>query len=368
MKSKVLTGLMIGGLVLFGACGGRSGPEPPPELPPLSEKPAPVSPGPLVVVKDLNQVCLRVLVAKNAAVLRRVKQRLKQGEQFVTLVKKFSTAGPIERGGLLGCFNQARLDPGLARVVSRLKVGQVGGPILTRYGPTLVQRTTHYHFLLAQRLAERREYDRAVKQYRQDLALNPDRAASWHGLGMIYLKRDRQDLARRCLARAVALDHNDREAAVALARLKASFRAPETGGRVLVAVRDGVSVMSAPAPPARVVFRLPRHEPVKVLLKRGEQYYVSDWRGKKGWAHAGGFAPGPYVLITDPTAKLRRRPDSRARVAYVCVATSVLRVVGRRGRWLKLKLDAKRTGWILQDQVFGAGPHLARLISRRPRK
>jgi SH3-like domain-containing protein len=368
LKSKVLTGLLIGGLVLFGACGGRSGPEPPPELPSLSQDPTPAPSGPLVVVNDLNQACLRVLVAKNVSDLRRIKLRLKQGEHFVTLVKKYSTAGPIERGGLLGCFDLARLDPGLARTVSRLKIGQVGGPILTQFGPTLVQRTTHYHYQLARRLAERREDDRAIKEYRLDLALNPDRAASWRGLGMLYLKQGRRDLARRHLARAVALDPKNREAAVTLARLRASFAAPQTGGRFLVTVRDGVSVMSAPAPPAQVVFRLPRHAPVRVLLTRGGHYYVSNWRGKKGWALAAGFAPGPYVMITDSAAKLRRRPNPRARVAFVCVASSVLQVVGRRGRWLKLKLDPKRSGWILQDQVFGAGPHLARLVGRRQPK
>jgi tetratricopeptide (TPR) repeat protein len=340
----------------------------PAQLPSLSQDPAPAPAGPLVVVKDLNQVCLRVLVAKNASALRQIRRRLQQGEHFVELVKKSSTAGPIERGGLLGCFELSRLAPNLAKTVSRLKIGQVGGPILTRYGPTLVQRTTHYHYRLARRLAERRQYDRAVKEYRRDLALNPDRAASWRDLGLLYMRRGRRAQARQCLARARALDPKDQEAAVNLARLKAGQPTADTGGRILVAARDGVSAMSAPSPPARVVFQLPKHAPVKVIIQRGEHYYVGDWRGKKGWVHAGALAPGPYVMVTDEAARLRRRPEPRARVAYVCVATSVLRVIDRRGPWLKLKLDAKRSGWIHQDHVFGAGPHLTGLVGRRQKK
>lgn len=369
-RSKTLVALGVGSLMSLAlvACSGSSSDVSPPELPPLTSLPRPRATGPLVVVKDLDRACIRVLVAKNPATVRLVKRRLGQGEHFVNLVRRYSKAGPVARGGLLGCYNLARLDPGLARAVTRLKIGQVGGPILTRYGPTLIQRTTHYHFRLASQLEARRIFDRAEAQYRRDLTLNPDRAASWRGLARLTVKRGRPELARRYLARALALDPRDQESAVTLARLKAAGAATPAAGRFLVARRDGASALSAPRPPARVVFHLPRHTPVKVVSRSATHYFVRNWRGQRGWIVASALAPGPYVMVTEESAALRRRPDPKSRVAYVCVASSVLRVLERRGPWLKLSLDPKRSGWIHRKDLFGVGPHLSALISRRKTK
>lgn len=369
-RSNTLVAVGVSALasLALGACSGSSSAVSPPELPPLTSQPRPKAAGPLVVVKDLDRACLRVLVAKNPATVRLVKSRLARGEHFVDLVRRYSRAGPVKRGGLLGCYNVARLDPALSRAVTRLKVGQVGGPILTRYGPTLVQRTTHYHFRLARQLEARRIFDRAEVQYRKDLALNPDRAASWRGLGRLTLKRGRPDLARRYLARALALNPRDQEAAVTLARLKAAGTATPAAGRFLVARQDGASALSAPQPPARVVFHLPRHAPVKVVSRSPTHYFVQNWRGQRGWIVASAVAPGPYVMVTEESAALRRRPDPKSKVAYVCVASSVLRVLERRGPWLKLSLDPKRSGWIHRKDLFGVGPHLSALTSRRKTK
>ncbi|MBU0514119.1 MAG: tetratricopeptide repeat protein [Proteobacteria bacterium] len=352
----------------LGACSGSSSAVSPPELPPLTSRPRPSASGPLVVVKDLDRACIRVLVAKSPAAVRLIRRRLRRGEHFVDLVRRHSKAGPVERGGLLGCYNLARLDPNLARAVARLKVGRVGGPILTRYGPTLVQRTTHYHFRLARQFEARGIFARAEVQYRKDLALNPDRVASWRGLGRLSLKQGRRDLARKYLARALALNPRDQEAAVILARLKASGRARPAAGRFLVARQDGASALSAPLPPTRVVFHLPRYAPVKVVSRSPTHFFVQNWRGRRGWIVASALAPGPYVMVTEESAGLRRRPDPKSKVAYVCVVSSVLRVLERRGPWLKLSLDTKRSGWIHRKNLFGVGPHLSALISRRKTK
>ena len=62
-------------------------------------------------------------------------KRIKKGEDFSELAKKFSKdRGSAEMGGDLGFFGKGRMVPEFEKVVFGLKTGEVSGPVKTRFG------------------------------------------------------------------------------------------------------------------------------------------------------------------------------------------------------------------------------------------
>jgi len=69
-----------------------------------------------------------------------VKKRLEAGESFAELARAYSEDPSAERGGDLGFLAPGDIrDPRLAQAVSSLKVGVIGGPVLSSYGYHLLQ-------------------------------------------------------------------------------------------------------------------------------------------------------------------------------------------------------------------------------------
>ena len=369
MASSVISRrLFVAILLLSLAAGGclksmtTKSPAPPPEIvPSVTARPKARPPAaPLIVVEDMDRYCLRVLVAKNMAIARRVKASLRRGGSFVEMVRRYSVAGPKHRGGYLGCYPAGRLSPKLARTVRKLKVGQVSGVMYTPQGPALVQRTTNRHLDLGLQLYQRRQYDRAVSALKRDLKLNPDRAEAWRLLGLIYAKQGKAKAAKRALGRAVSLNATDRQSAAKLIRLhltKAAKTAPKGGKQLyLVARKDATPVRSAPAADSSVKFNLPLHGPVRITGQEKRYYAVADWMGRSGWVDMDSLGTVPFVIVTTELATARRKPDHGAKRAFVVVKSTILKVNGRQSQWILVKLDEKRVGWLHQSDVFGVGP------------
>lgn len=67
-------------------------------------------------------------------------KRIKKGEDFSELAKKFSKdRGSVEAGGDLGFFGRGRMVPEFEKVVFGLKSGEVSGPVKTRFGYHIVK-------------------------------------------------------------------------------------------------------------------------------------------------------------------------------------------------------------------------------------
>ncbi len=69
-----------------------------------------------------------------------LKEKLKKGEDFAALAKKFSSGPSRFSGGDLGQFGPGQMIPAFEKAISGAKVGEVVGPIETQFGYHIIRR------------------------------------------------------------------------------------------------------------------------------------------------------------------------------------------------------------------------------------
>ncbi len=67
-------------------------------------------------------------------------EKLKEGDAFSELAKKFSKCPSASLGGDLGLIDLSRLDPDFAEEAEKLKIGEISKAVKTRFGYHLIQR------------------------------------------------------------------------------------------------------------------------------------------------------------------------------------------------------------------------------------
>lgn len=70
-----------------------------------------------------------------------VEAKLKKGEKFEDLAKKYSTDGTAQKGGDLGWFNTGKMDPTFEAAAYKLKVNEVSEPVKTQFGYHIIKKT-----------------------------------------------------------------------------------------------------------------------------------------------------------------------------------------------------------------------------------
>lgn len=85
--------------------------------------------------------CASHILVKTQAEAEKLKGRLKQGENFAQLAKKFSTCPSAKKGGDLGEFRKGAMVPAFDKAVfaKGSETKDVIGPVKTKFGYHLIQ-------------------------------------------------------------------------------------------------------------------------------------------------------------------------------------------------------------------------------------
>jgi peptidyl-prolyl cis-trans isomerase SurA len=129
------------------------------------ERERPGVPGAQVVQSHARHILLRPSpqLSEAAAVARLAdyKKRIESGSaEFATLARENSQDGSAKQGGDLGWTNPGQFVPEFEEALDDLKPGQIGGPLISRFGVHLVQLLERREATLSQR--EQREMARNV--------------------------------------------------------------------------------------------------------------------------------------------------------------------------------------------------------------
>ena len=81
-----------------------------------------------------------ILVEKQSQALK-VAEELKEGADFGSLARKYSTCPSSKRGGDLGIFGRGQMVRDFENAAYALKVGEVSVPVKTQFGYHIIKRT-----------------------------------------------------------------------------------------------------------------------------------------------------------------------------------------------------------------------------------
>jgi len=81
------------------------------------------------------------ILVKDLAQANDLLQKIKQGSQFETLAREFSSCPSKSAGGDLGWFGPGKMVPAFESAVKKLSPGSVGDVVQTQFGYHLIKCT-----------------------------------------------------------------------------------------------------------------------------------------------------------------------------------------------------------------------------------
>ncbi len=115
--------------------------------------------------------------------------------------------------------------------------------------------------------------------------------------------------------------------------------------------KDGVNLRSGPDTKYSVLFELPAGYPLKVLSKKGQWLKVSDFEKDQGWIYAPLVSKSRYVIVTVKEGNVRSGPGVNYGKVGSVVREVILKQTGRQGDWIKFE-HPRLKGWIHSKLVW----------------
>ncbi len=116
-------------------------------------------------------------------------------------------------------------------------------------------------------------------------------------------------------------------------------------------VKDGVNLRSGPSTQNDVLYQLPAGYPLKVLSKKGKWLKVSDFENDKGWVFSSLVSKTPYVIVKVKECNARSGPGTNYKKIGTFAREVILKKIGRKGEWLKV-YHPQLTGWVHSKLVW----------------
>lgn len=81
------------------------------------------------------------ILVKDQALARELQKRLKQGADFSSLARDYSTCPSKSKGGDLGWFGSGKMVPEFERACSNMGIGSISEVVRTQFGFHLIKLT-----------------------------------------------------------------------------------------------------------------------------------------------------------------------------------------------------------------------------------
>jgi SH3-like domain-containing protein len=117
--------------------------------------------------------------------------------------------------------------------------------------------------------------------------------------------------------------------------------------------KDGVNIRSGPATDKPVVMEVFRGFPLRVLEKKGNWLKVSDYENDSGWINKDMTENTKTVIVVAKTsANMRQEADGKSAKIADVVPGVVLQLLKEQGEWRQVKHSGGTTGWLHKTLIW----------------
>jgi SH3-like domain-containing protein len=124
-------------------------------------------------------------------------------------------------------------------------------------------------------------------------------------------------------------------------------------GEMASIAKDRINIRSGPGTNYELLWQLYKDYPVKILEKKGDWAKTMDYENDIGWIHRSLLSKTHTVIVTVDKANIRTGPGAQYGIAFKAEQGVIFYLVGRKGKWLKIRYLNAYEGWIRQDLVWG---------------
>ena len=117
---------------------------------------------------------------------------------------------------------------------------------------------------------------------------------------------------------------------------------------------NAVVLYDAPSRAAKPLFVVSMHYPLEVIATSGTWVKVRDHAGALSWIEKKALGDKRMVLVTDPVAEARQRPEEGAPAAFSATQNVALELLETAPNgWLRVRHADGATGYLRAAQVWG---------------
>ncbi len=123
--------------------------------------------------------------------------------------------------------------------------------------------------------------------------------------------------------------------------------------QVVSVKKDGVNVRTGPGTNFPVYMELFQGYPLKVVEKKGDWLKVSDFENDSGWIFSSLVTPGTTVIVNaKKTINMRSKPNTSAQIVATVDRGVVLTKLSTQGKWVKVRHSQGTVGWIYSPLLW----------------
>ena len=136
--------------------------------------------------------------------------------------------------------------------------------------------------------------------------------------------------------------------------LFAFFLVPSVGVSQTVSVKkDNVNVRSGPGTNFPVSMELFKGYPLKVIEKKGDWLKITDFENDSGWIYSPLVVAGTTVIVNGKKSiNMRSKPNTTASIVATVDRGVVLTKLSTQGKWVKVRHIQGTTGWIFSPLLW----------------
>jgi SH3-like domain-containing protein len=118
-------------------------------------------------------------------------------------------------------------------------------------------------------------------------------------------------------------------------------------------LKDGANVRTGPTTTDQVAMELFQGYPLKVVEKKGDWIKVSDYENDTGWINKSLVGPGNTVIVNAKTTiNMRSEPKTSGAIVANIERGVVLTKISTQGDWVKVKHAKGTEGWISKTLLW----------------
>lgn len=102
----------------------------------------------------------------------------------------------------------------------------------------------------------------------------------------------------------------------------------------------------------KVLWQVEKFHPFLVLKKKKDWYEVKDFEGDTAWVHKSLLANIKTVISTKAKCNVRSKPDKKSKVVLRVEKGVPFKVLKRKGNWIRIEHADGETGWIYKTLVW----------------
>jgi len=102
----------------------------------------------------------------------------------------------------------------------------------------------------------------------------------------------------------------------------------------------------------KVLWQVEKFHPFLVIKKNKDWYEVKDFEGDTAWVHKSLLAKIETVISTKAKCNVRSEPDKKSRVVLRVEKGVPFKVLKHKGNWIRIKHADGETGWIYKTLIW----------------